>query len=234
MKKILILLFALTLVLGTLEIVRADSFSGAIIGATGTLIGTDGWSDAQLGWTVNNTSNPGFWTYEYDFVVYKHDQLKELSHIIFEVSPSFGPADLNRILTTPSFELRSDTTPPKTTWGPSDSGNPSMPGSIPGLKFGAPTPTGDGSYFLYEIKIVTTRGPMWGDFYAKDGTSTGVDVVAWNKQFLFGTNAVIDNGNAGGWVLVPDTATVPEPGILILLGIAMSAIGAASWKISKF
>jgi hypothetical protein len=26
---------------------------------------------------------------------------------------------------------------------------------------------------------------------------------------------------------------VPEPGILILLGIAMSAIGAASWKISK-
>ena len=27
--------------------------------------------------------------------------------------------------------------------------------------------------------------------------------------------------------------TVPEPGILILLGIAMSAIGVASWKISK-
>ena len=29
------------------------------------------------------------------------------------------------------------------------------------------------------------------------------------------------------------SGTVPEPGILILLGIAMSAIGAASWKISK-
>ena len=29
------------------------------------------------------------------------------------------------------------------------------------------------------------------------------------------------------------STTVPEPGILILLGIVMSAIGAASWKISK-
>jgi hypothetical protein len=34
-----------------------------------------------------------------------------------------------------------------------------------------------------------------------------------------------------GWI--GDGVPVPEPGILILLGIAMSAIGAASWKISK-
>lgn len=29
------------------------------------------------------------------------------------------------------------------------------------------------------------------------------------------------------------TVRVPEPGILILLGIAMSAIGAASWRLRK-
>jgi len=33
--------------------------------------------------------------------------------------------------------------------------------------------------------------------------------------------------------LLTDTYTVPEPGILILLGIAMSAIGAVSWRLRK-
>ena len=40
-----------------------------------------------------------------------------------------------------------------------------------------------------------------------------------------------ETGNT--WPVDATTATVPEPGILILLGIAMSAVGAASWRIFK-
>jgi len=43
--------------------------------------------------------------------------------------------------------------------------------------------------------------------------------------------AIATGGGSDSYV--NDGVKVPEPGILILLGIAMSAIGAASWKISK-
>jgi hypothetical protein len=42
-----------------------------------------------------------------------------------------------------------------------------------------------------------------------------------------------DSGGSESFINNPTTTTVPEPGILILLGIAMSAIGMASWRITK-
>jgi len=53
---------------------------------------------------------------------------------------------------------------------------------------------------------------------------------------IFVTTSPADKSNtalATGFAADGPPVTVPEPGILILLGIAMSAIGAASWKISK-
>jgi len=77
----------------------------------------------------------------------------------------------------------------------------------------------------------TGEGYILGKY---DGPNYG-DVV-WLVSFDFGDVIVLPTTAPGGYGLshyATLTTSVPEPGILILLGIAMSAIGAASWKISK-
>ena len=91
--------------------------------------------------------------------------------------------------------------------------NPMMPGEIYGIKFEAP--------YVENAQHITLsfycdRAPTWGDFYAKDGKG----VLAYNTGF---TSDDVDptcpasNGSLNGHLLVPDT--VPEPGLLTLLGI---------------
>jgi hypothetical protein len=54
------------------------------------------------------------------------------------------------------------------------------------------------------ITFDSTRAPMWGNFYVKDGKDKGVDVTAWNKgDYKIG---------------VPDTATAPIPSTILLVG----------------
>jgi hypothetical protein len=81
--------------------------------------------------------------------------------------------------------------------------------------------------------IPPLTGPGWGEVQSFSIAITGFDWVHFDVYALFdGTNFTatwIDNPGSHD-----STATaVPEPGILILLGIAMGAIGVASWKIPK-
>jgi len=81
--------------------------------------------------------------------------------------------------------------------------------------------------------ITETPGPTWVTandvLIANDPTHN-----ALAASHIFVTS---DPANASNKALATGYASngvaVPEPGILILLGIAMSAIGAASWRISK-
>jgi len=70
------------------------------------------------------------------------------------------------------------------------------------------------------IAQLTTPNPIIG---GKGGNIFGIDMFSGQT----GLTGLVDVSQEG----VP--FPVPEPGILILLGIAMSAIGMASWRISK-
>ena len=197
----------------------AITFTGTIIGGS-TLIGTSPWNtnSSNLSWTVYDNPITGHWTYEYIFTV----PSKDISHVIIEVSGDFTVANIFSG-TTPGYS------------GPEnyvqDKSNPGMPaGGMYGLKWDTTN-----NPLIYSFTIVSDRMPMWGDFYAKNGVDQDGFVYAYNSQFGNNTTALIDNGNAGGWVLVPDTGTgiIPEPGTFLLLGTGLLGIAAIRYRRSK-
>lgn len=196
----------------------AVPYTGSITstGDNGGLYGSDGWGEgAILSWTVSYDPATMWWTYEYTFTVPR----KSPSHEIIEVSSGDDPFTEDNIIgATQGYEG------PKTYTA--DGSNPNMPGDLYGIKWDS------GSEGMTDMwTLVTDRAPMWGDFYSKDGTDDGINVIAYNTGFGHETDAVIGDGNAyqattgWAWALVPDTdggappqEQVPEPATILLLG----------------
>jgi hypothetical protein len=190
----------------------SDFNSGNSMGADGLILGNDGWVEQEQPLTLRwNVSYDGsLWHYEYTF-----NELGlqgGLSHMILEVCDSFTADDV--INPSNSFEGPDE-------YGPSNPSNPSIPGNIWGVKFDS---NGDAVVLSFD----STRSPIWGDFYAKDGSVGG---AAWNAGF---TNPDTDpivaasNGSVDSHLLVPDTATgpvVPSPAALFLGGLGTVAVG---------
>lgn len=219
-KRIFLFVTIFVLVFGLGTGAWAISYTGSITENNG-LYGTDGWVNAQLDWEVDDVTNNDLWTYVYTFTVVR----KGISHVITEVSDNFTPDNIKDGTTT-GWELQ--------TYNGQGGSNPGIPGDLYGLKWGTPA---SGEVLEYIWTIVTDRAPMWGDFYAKDGTDEQgtVDVYAYNTGFGIDTTATVSNGNAYesstgyGWVLVPDTTTqVPELTTLLLLGLGL--VGLAGFR----
>jgi hypothetical protein len=191
----------------------AGAFSGALSSVAGEISGSGNWivtGPTILEWTV--TENPdGTWHYDYTFSHPRGDT----SHFLLEVSSSFTLDDIfNAGGDFEEIELG--------TWTPGGS-NPNMPGPLFGLKFD------DAEETDTEIYFDSTRRPVWGDFYAKDGNSGGYGQnAAWNSGFLdVDPSGPAADGSLANHLLVPDSfgtippTPVPESSSLLLLGAAL-------------
>lgn len=194
--------------------VQADStsFLGSVTFGGGGITGISDnpWlvDGTAFHWHVTNNGN-GTFTYTYILNVPE----KAISHLTIEVSPNFAAGDIVQVLQGTLADDQPDDYPK-----PSD---PGMPGPMYGIKFEA----GEGSDYAWTVSFISTRGPTWGDFYAKDGKDEGVNVALWNTGFTDpDPTAPVADGSVGFHVLVPDTGTViPAPGAILLgaLGTGM-------------
>ncbi len=189
---------------------NSPSSNGLVTGGVSWATGEEGF---MVKWTVSQ--NPDYsWHYKYEFFDEDGEDLSMLvSHFIITVSEGIGYDEI--------YNLSNDVAELSiSTFGPSPS-NPNFP--VGQTMYGAKFDLGN-AQLLAEFD--STRVPMWGDFYAKDGGNPknyaynvdfGVDAV----NYADFTSAPVDaGGNVLAKVLVPDTETqVPEPATLLILSL---------------
>ncbi|MEJ5299200.1 MAG: hypothetical protein WHZ52_14315 [Armatimonadota bacterium] len=172
------------------------------------IFATDGWANGgfSITWSISQTGT----VFEYTYTIRQDTGAplsKGLSHLLLEVSDAFGTADI--------WDLSGASLNGIATIVPPHHGNPGLPATIYAMELdtnGSTTPT---------IKFKSTRAPVWGDFYAKDGTDAGSDVYAYNKDFGKDPASFAD---FSGFIARPDTRPIiPEPvffqlGALVGLG----------------
>jgi len=198
----------------------AETYTGMLTTDDGGLVGTDPWATgpSTLSWTVEAVEGP-IWQYCYTLTVPE----KAVSHFILELSDDFGPEKLE----SPSLWINGC----EVAWADVDTefgllgpGNPSIPDVMYGIKVDIPVPppgAGDDPLTV-TFCFRTLRDPVWGDFYAKDGTAPGAGafVTLWNAGFTDPDTDPIDfpaDGALEGHLLVPDDTEIPEPMTLAML-----------------
>lgn len=150
---------------------------------SGDIWGNGTWAadaSTSMTWFVGFDTEKDMWHYSYTFNVAKYD----VSHFIIQVSDNFDDNDLFNPSHNGPIVIGTYTI---------DNGNPGMPGEIYGIKFDQTSGTD------LTVSFDSPREPMWGNFYAKDGSHGG---AMWNSG--------LEDSETGKFVKVPDTV-VPEP-----------------------
>ena len=166
--------------------VFATTFSGSLSTPSGLTGIGDYASGSSISWTVNDTVNPGFWTYTYTFT----NNNRNMDYILIEVSNGSDPFV--------SANLAAGSTTPAATY-PKLHTTDSVPSSVYSLRYNPP----GGSHTL-TVTIVTQRQPVWGDFFAK---GVGSDHRVFNAGFTSSDTDPTSDPSIGSvdHILVPDT-----------------------------
>ncbi len=178
-------------------LVNAGSFTGSRTTPAGVGVAASGnWGvqGVKIAWDIDEDA--GVFTYKYTLSTLTGGSLVgAVSHFILETSEAFTRNDIlagSNSVTDPQL------------WTPAMSSNPNMPAPIWGVKFdfgrGMPTYT-----------LVTTKRPVWGDFYTKDGRAGGLGFnAAWNAG-LGMADPTSSTTNFTNWIPTPDTLAVEPP-----------------------
>lgn len=214
-KRTLIGLLAVfaVLMIATAASATGTLFAGYLTTATaGDITATDGWAGTSDGfkirWVVTEVST-GVVHYQYYITNALNGGAlaKDLSHIIIQVSDDATSANFTGLGDPTTYTATSE-----------GNSNPNLPGAIFGFKFDGTT-----------IDFYSTREPMLGNFYAKDGvdpTSNHIDVTAWNTGLTGGT----------GFISVPDSGdfvVLPLPPSALLLGSGLLGLVGLGWRRRK-
>lgn len=192
--------------------------------SNGGLTGNAAWaSGVTFSWTVSLADNSSLWHYQYILNI----PAKSLSHFIIETSSDddFSNADIQNVVST-TVSQDDDTLP--MLYGPQGTSNVGIPESFFGVKFGKDV---DPSNLTYTVDFDSTRVPVWGDFYAKDGKDGGADVYIFNNGFTVNDTdptVAASNGSVGYHILRPDSEcqpTIPAPAALILASVGIGFVG---------
>lgn len=168
--------------------------------------GTGFWTtggSTQIAWSAAQLTD-GSWRYIYVLDV----PGATVDRLLVEVSPDFTINDVFGVSGDFSNVSVVTLTPP-------DASNPDLPGPIHALQFdGAATNSA-------AVMFASTRAPVWGDFYAQDGTTfspPGVISSAWNAGFTQSDpTAPPADGSLEQHILVPDSpSAVPDASTLVL------------------
>ena len=172
----------------------AAAYSGMLSSADENpgILGTGQWikdGPTTIEWNVTQNGD-GTWHYAYTFT---HPE-GATSHFILETSDNFATADIwDATGDISEIEIGLHTVGP---------GNPTMPDDVYGIKFGA-----DG--LSTHIEFDSSRLPMWGDFYSKDGMAGGQGMnSAWNAGFTADDSdpdVPVQDGSIDFHILVPNT-----------------------------
>lgn len=187
----------------------ADTFTGSLSTADGGITTYQGnWDPMEIYWTV--TGNPdSTWHYSYRLTVNEHD----FGFFLLETSPGFT-LDNALNVSGPCTALELDH------WAPGPS-RFNLPDDVYGVKFDGTTGTD------LTLAFDSPYAPVWGDFYAKDGTgyegwNTGFAAADWDPLIA------PDDGSYQYHLLRPGADTyngvTPEPGTLGLVGLGLGAL----------
>ena len=214
--------FAVTFLMTSAE--AAVIYTGGLSSAAG-ITGQGQWSEnLTFAWTVDDTTNPGFWTYQYTFsdLDPQVNQRRVVDRVLIEVSAAFSlAADFLGFSGGANVSLD--------TWD-EDSFDPDsefIPSAFRALMFDTLSTTATS----YSFSFHSPRAPVWGDVYMTDN-GTRARNAGFGDPDADPANPP-SSGSVDFHALVPDTGTrtqqLPEPGSLLLFGTA-SLLGGRSWR----